>query len=121
MTQFGHETLKAYPQSIEFIAEVANIIEAIPRGHADLLDQLKRASISIALNIAEGSGKTTKREKQRFYSISRGSAMECAAIVDVLFLLKLISAEEKANSRRILGSITAILTSLCSVTTACNT
>ena len=44
--------------------------------------QLQRAAFSIMLNIAEGSGRFTNRDKKNFFVIARGSAFECAAIFD---------------------------------------
>ena len=46
-------------------------------------DQLRRAAFSIALNLAEGSGKTTLKEKARFYSISLGSLREVQSIIQL--------------------------------------
>ena len=54
-------------------------------------DQLRRASFSIMLNIAEGSGRFTKPDKRNFYVIARGSAFECVAIFDYLRDLEMIS------------------------------
>jgi len=48
-----------------------------------LQDQLLRASSSVALNVAEGSGKRTSPEQRRFYGISLGSLRECQAILDL--------------------------------------
>ena len=86
---FGHERLRAYPYSIEFVALASRVIGELPRGHSSLVDQLRRASISVPLNLAEGSGKTSKNDKKRYYAIACGSAMECAAILDVLYELDL--------------------------------
>jgi four helix bundle protein len=47
-------------------------------------NQLRRASFSIMLNIAEGSGRYTNRDKRNFLVISRGSVFECVAIFDYL-------------------------------------
>ena len=113
MPTFGHEKLKAYPYSIQFIALTAEISESLPRGHSKLLDQLQRAAASVPLNIAEGSGKTSSADKKRFYSIARGSAMECSAVLDVFYHLKLIDAAKLEQGRELLNSIVAILTSIC--------
>ena len=67
-----------------FAALSFKIIETLPRGNAELSDQLRRASISVPLNIAEGAGKTSDRERSRYHAIARGSAMECAALMDLL-------------------------------------
>ena len=75
--KFGHEKFEAYQISIQFLAISFKIAKAIPSGNHHLIDQLKRATLSISLNIAEGSGKMTDGEKKRFYSIARGSTMEC--------------------------------------------
>jgi len=48
-----------------------------------LKDQLLRASSSIALNIAEGSGKRTPQDQSKFYSIALGSLRECQAIIEL--------------------------------------
>ena len=48
-----------------------------------LQDQLLRASSSVALNIAEGSGKRTQNDQKRFYSIALGSLRECQAILEI--------------------------------------
>jgi four helix bundle protein len=47
-------------------------------------DQLDRASTSIPLNIAEGNGKYSPKDRCRFFDIAHGSALECAAGLDVL-------------------------------------
>jgi len=110
---FGHEKFGAYQKAIKFVAQATPIIDRLPSGNAHLKDQLKRASVSIPLNIAEGSGKRSVREKRRFYTIARGSAMECAAILDVLQALDLISELEVKEPKGLLNQVTAILSSIC--------
>jgi four helix bundle protein len=82
-----HEKLDAYQLSIRFVAMAARISDTIPRGHAGLADPLRRAAISIPLNIAEGVGKPRPADRARFHAIARGSAMECSAIIDVVGVL----------------------------------
>src|SRR5262245_18698219 len=79
---FGFQRLDAYRCAAEFLAWASPVAEAVPRGWS-LSDQLRRAALSIPLNIAEGSGKHG-RDGRRFYMIARGSALECAAILDAL-------------------------------------
>lgn len=79
-----YERLDAYRCALRFAGLAFQIVEALPRGNSHLADQLRRASVSIALNIAEGSGKTTDKERRRYHAIARGSAMECGAIMDLL-------------------------------------
>ena len=105
--------LDVYRLSMEHLALVTNtILPKIPKGHAHIRDQLRRAAMSIPLNIAESSGKTTRADQRRFFAIARGSAMECAAIIDVYRVLKVgePSALEKADV--LLQSIVRMLSKL---------
>ena len=61
----SHEKLDVYQLSIKFVSLTRRIIKRIPRGNTDLADQLKRASRSIPLLIAEGVGKTTPAHQAR--------------------------------------------------------
>tara|TARA_R110002096_G_scaffold169779_1_gene341474 strand:+ start:7193 stop:7537 length:345 start_codon:yes stop_codon:yes gene_type:complete len=56
-------------------------------------DQLRRASFSIMLNIAEGTGRFTKPDRKNFYIIARGSTFECVAIFDYLKDIEIISED----------------------------
>ena len=57
-------------------------------------DQLQRASFSILLNIAEGTGRFTKRDRRHFYIISRGSVFECVAVFDFLRDIEILDESE---------------------------
>ena len=108
---FGFQRLDVYRCSVQFLAlAVANAGRA-PRGFATLSDQLRRAALSVPLNIAEGSGKTD-RDAARFYTIARGSALECAAILDVLEALGAATSEDLRPCRELLELIVSMLTKL---------
>jgi four helix bundle protein len=77
------------------------------------VDQFKRASFSIVLNIAEGAGKLKRADKQRYFSIARGSVMECGALFDLLNALSYVSPDEYRAGKRLLARIAAMLSKLC--------
>ena len=108
-----HEKLDVYQCSIEFLALSVQVIETLPKGYSALVDQLKRASWSIPLNIAEGCGKSSFPDKQRFYAFARGSAMECAAILDVLNVLKIIQPSLFDEGKQLPHRIVSMLTKMC--------
>src|SRR5262245_66273633 len=82
------------------------------RVDAVLRDQLRRASLSCLLNIAEGAGQRSRAQKRHAYGIARGSAMECAAVVDVLRVRGLASPNECATARGRLVRIVQMLSNL---------
>ena len=75
------ERLDAYGVARAFQALTARLVPKLP---GPFRDQLERASLSILLNLAEGVGRTQPADKARYYAISRGSASECAALVDAV-------------------------------------
>ena len=77
-----------------------------------LKDQLKRAASSISLNIAEAYGRTEDKDRKRFFSIARGSAMECAAISDLIVTLEPGLNNKVLYSKKKLLSIVKILSSV---------
>jgi four helix bundle protein len=80
---FDHEKLEVYRESLAFVAWLEPLLQKLPKSIA-VQDQLDRASTSIALNLAEGNGKFTSPDRCRFFDMARGSALECAAALDVL-------------------------------------
>lgn len=79
-----HHRLAAYSRALEAVVALTPVIDAIPPSRSDLRDQLRRASNSIVLNLAEGAAELSPAEKARFYRFSRRSANECIAILDLL-------------------------------------
>src|SRR3990167_6995512 len=73
------EGFKAYQLSVQLYRECERVIAP----HY-VKDQLQRASLSVVLNLAEGSAKPTPKERRRFYSISLASAREVQALIEIL-------------------------------------
>ncbi len=95
--------------AIEFLVLAASLLERIPRGHGHVADQLRRAALSIPLNIAEGYGKRGRADRARFYDIARGSAHECGAILDASIILKLVNEPTYGRGKTLLHRIVAML------------
>jgi len=108
---FNFNRLDVYGCAISFLKLAVPLAERAPPGYHALNDQLRRAAVSIPLNIAEGSGKFDKDER-RYFSIARGSALECAAIIDIFEVLGAASEKEAAEAKELLERIVAMLSKL---------
>ncbi len=111
-SSFDHEQLDVYQVSIEFAVLARGVVDRFPRERRDLFDQFSRASASISLNIAEGAGEYSKKEKARFYRIARRSATECAAILDICRRFGLVEESKFGQGRELLLRIVSMLTKL---------
>ncbi len=109
--QFSHEKLDAYQKAIEFIAWSQPLLESLP-AKVSAKAQLERASTSIVLNIAEGNAKFSHKDRCRIWQIAIGSAMECAACLDVLIFRNLKSREELYKGKILLQDIVKLLMGL---------
>jgi four helix bundle protein len=107
-TYFDHERLDVYQESIAFCGWVGELLGDIT-AKAAAKDQLDRASTSLPLNIAERNGKFSDADRSRFLEIARGSALECAACLDVLVVRKLISGERVVAAKEQLVRIVNML------------
>ena len=106
------QKLRVYQLSIEFLALAMEVISNLPKGHAELADQLVRAAQSQPRNIAEGAGRRTTVDQARFYTHARGSAMEAAAALDTMRVMKLIDENRYAAGIELLEGIVAMLTKM---------
>jgi len=102
------ERLDCYRVAVEFQAIAARIVTN--RRLGALRDQLDRASVSIVLNIAEGAGRRSLRDKAHFFTIARGSATECAAVLDLLLARGLVSPADHRHGRGLLIRVVQMLT-----------
>jgi len=112
-SKLDHENLDVYQCSVKFLAFSAKIANQIPKEYSGLSNQLRRASTSISLNIAEGSGKTTRADKAKFYGIARGSSMEYGAVLDACLVLEFSEKDLVKDSKKLLVRVVAMLTKMC--------
>lgn len=103
------EKLRVYHLALDLQVMASALVPSL---HRVLRDQFERASLSVVLNIAEGSGRHSRRQKRYHYGVARGSATECAAMSDVLRLRRLAPPNECDRVRRLAVRITQMLTKL---------
>lgn len=80
---FVFEKLDVYQKAVDFADHVTGLTEQLPRGYGFLADQLNRAALSIATNLAEGNGRFTKADRRHFFTIARGSTQECVPLLEL--------------------------------------
>lgn len=115
-----HERLEVYQLARQHARECAALIAQLPRGRSDALEQYRRASLSLPLNVSEGAGEFAPREKARLYRIARRSADECSALLDHLVDVDMATTEQirpaKQLLRRIVGAMVKLIQSTDRVT-----
>lgn len=108
---FDFQKLNVYQKAKAYNFEITDLLETV---HFDrhIVDQLKRASFSIMLNIAEGTSRYSSKDKRNFFIISRGSAFECVAILEFLFESNKINEKTYENLLSRLEEISKMLYAL---------
>ena len=82
--EFDFERLNVYQKSLDFIDNIFKVYKKIPyQLRRPLGDNLIRAGLSITNNLAEGNGKRSKNEKNRYFGISLDSTRECISVFNV--------------------------------------
>jgi len=111
--QFYFEKLEVWQNSREFVKEIYFVTKSFPDDERfGLTSQIRRASLSVSANIAEGMSRKTEKDKARFISISFGSAIEVVNFLILANDLELISENDYNQLREKLERITNQLNSL---------
>jgi four helix bundle protein len=112
LMSYDHERLLVYQKASAFFGLAAHCADRFPGKWAGLADQLRRAALSITLNISEGAGESARGDKVRFYRIARRSAAECAAAIDAAKSLKIIDPAKAKQAELLLKEVSSMLTGL---------
>ena len=108
--KFDFENLKVYQKSLDFIDEIFSVVKTLPKEYRySLADNLIRAGLSIANNLAEGNGKKSKKEKNRYFGTSLDSTKECISVFNVFRRQNLIDQSSYRKIRAGGREITSML------------
>jgi len=108
---FDHEKLRVYQYSLDFTEWVGILLNEIsPK--ISVCEHLDEASTSIPLNIAEGNGKFTSKDRCKYFDIARGSALECASSLDVLVRRRKVEQTRVLDGKQLLSNIVSMLVGL---------
>ena len=89
-----HERLRVYEVLMRVAQRVPDLIARLPKGEGYIVDQFKRALASGILNLTEGNGRASPRERRRFFDIAIASIAETASAVDIMLAYRLIPEAE---------------------------
>jgi four helix bundle protein len=113
MSVSDHRQLVVWQKGIELALETYRLSKAFPREETyGLSSQIRRAAVSVPANIAEGNGRTHRREYANHVSMARGSLREVETLAEIARGLSYISDEELAAFRELLDHVGRMLTSL---------
>jgi four helix bundle protein len=105
---FDFQKLEVYQKSKKLCVEVTSTLSE--RSFDKVTnDQLRRASFSIMLNIAEGSSRFSNKDRKNFFVVARGSAFECVAIMEYLVETKEVGQDVFADYEKKLEEISKML------------
>ena len=109
---FMLEKLDVYKKAVDFYYKSSNLTKKFPKGNYHIVDQFKRAALSISLNIAEGNGRYHIKDRQSFFRIARGSAFECVPILEICKRQNLIDEPAYQSLLKELETISRMLSGL---------
>jgi four helix bundle protein len=109
----NYRDLVVWQRAVEFVAEIYRISAGFPpEERFGLTAQIRRASVSVAANIAEGSGRSTSRDLMNFLSYARGSLKEAESMVFVAQRLGFVRTEDCIDALRLADETSRMLTGL---------
>ncbi len=109
---FEFEKLKVYKEAMAFADDVYNLTRSFPKGELfGIVGQIRRASLSVPLNIAEGSGRS-KREFKVYLKRARTSLYECVPLLDLSLRQAFIGAETHHRYYERMNNLSKLLSAL---------
>lgn len=108
--QLAHTKLDVFIASKDFLLECYKVTKAFPAEEKfAMVSQIRRAALSVHLNIAEGCSRKSEAERKRFYEISRGSVVEVDTAMDISLALQYSTPESLSELEKKLVKVFKIL------------
>lgn len=113
MEVFGYRKLIAYQRGKEVVKRTYQLLKKFPAEERwAMCDQLRRASVSITSNIAEGVNRFSVKDKSHFLEVSYGSLMEVSSQMEIAEELGYITSEERADMDQLIEEVARLLSGL---------
>lgn len=113
MIKLNHKELDVWKDSIEISISIYQITRSFPKHELyGLVSQLRRAAISVCSNLSEGSARTSKKERKRFYEIARSSIVEIDTQIIIAYKLGYIEEKDFIKVGELLNQTFAMTSNL---------
>ena len=111
--QLKHKSLDVYPVIRNLVNEIYQISLRLPNEEKfNMVQQIRRAALSVKLNMSEGSTRKSTAERRRYYEISRGSVVEIDAVLETAVDLNYLSIKELDTVGALLNKCFAMLSKM---------
>jgi len=113
MLKLNHKNLEVWNHTLELVSIVYSLTSKFPDYEKfGLSNQLRRASVSVLSNIAEGASRSSALERRRFYEISRSSLVEVDAQIEIALKLKFLQVNLLDEFKKKINTVFALLSNL---------
>lgn len=111
--QLSHKNLDVYRAVRELVKEVYSLSNRLPQEEKfNMVQQVRRASLSVKLNLAEGATRKSDAERKRYYEVSRGSVVELDAAFETAVDLSYFTEQDLLNLSEHLNRCFAMLSKM---------
>lgn len=113
MLQLSHKNLDVWKASVAFVSDIYKLTDNFPKTELyGIVNQIRRASVSIPSNIAEGASRNSLKDRNRFYIFARSSLVELDTQLEIATQLKYCSEEELVSISEKVNHIFAMLSKM---------
>lgn len=113
MLKLSHKNLDVWKLSIQLVKEIYKLTEDFPKSESyGLINQIRRASVSVASNIAEGASRKSAIERKRFYEIARSSLIELDTQIEIALSLNYMTEEQMSPMSELTNHVFVKITNL---------